>query len=283
MECGGPPDTLSSEGSGGRSNKGYGDCNEEQMKADNFDLQAYFSRIGFQGAASADFATLKSMMRCQLFTVPFENLDVQNGKIVSLVPEEIYTKIVDRQRGGYCYEVNGLFAMALDALGIPHRFVAARPMTYPVRRPKTHMAVVATIDGSQWLCDLGFGSYGIREPVNMNDLDREIMQDFDTFRLSKSPEGNYLLQSIADGVSKNLYEFNLAPQEWVDFEPANYLNSTHPDSIFMKSLLVVLQTPSGKEVLIGNRFKSVSEGRLMELTVDREEIPAFLQRKFSLR
>ncbi len=283
MECGGPPDTLSSEGSGGRSNKGYCDCNEEQMKADNFDLQAYFSRIGFQGAASADFATLKSMMRCQLFTVPFENLDVQNGKIVSLVPEEIYTKIVDRQRGGYCYEVNGLFAMALDALGIPHRFVAARPMTYPVRRPKTHMAVVATIDGSQWLCDLGFGSYGIREPVNMNDLDREIMQDFDTFRLSKSPEGNYLLQSIADGVSKNLYEFNLAPQEWVDFEPANYLNSTHPDSIFMKSLLVVLQTPSGKEVLIGNRFKSVSEGRLMELTVDREEIPAFLQRKFSLR
>ena len=190
---------------------------------------------------------------------------------------------MDRQRGGYCYEVNGLFAMALDALGIPHRFVAARPMTYPVRRPKTHMAVVATIDSSQWLCDLGFGSYGIREPVNMNDLDREIMQDFDTFRLSKSPEGNYLLQSIADGVSKNLYEFNLSPQEWVDFEPANYLNSTHPDSIFMKSLLVVLQTPSGKEVLIGNRLKSVSEGRLVELTVNREEIPAFLQRKFSLR
>ena len=95
------------------------------MKAQNFDLQAYFARIGFQGAASADFATLKRMMRCQLFSVPFENLDVQAGKIVSLVPEEIFHKIVDRQRGGYCYEVNGLFAMVLGALGIPYQFVAA--------------------------------------------------------------------------------------------------------------------------------------------------------------
>ena len=110
------------------------------------------------------------MMRCQLFSVPFENLDIQQAKVVSLVPEEIYQKIVDRQRGGCCYEVNGLFAMALGALGIPYQFVAARPLTYPVRRSKTHMAIVATTEGEQWLCDLRFGSYGIREPVNLSGL-----------------------------------------------------------------------------------------------------------------
>jgi N-hydroxyarylamine O-acetyltransferase len=77
-------------------------------------------------------------MRYQLFSVPFENLDVQQGKVISLVPEEIYRKIVERNRGGYCYEVNGLFAMALNALGIPYQFFAARPMTYPVRRPKPY-------------------------------------------------------------------------------------------------------------------------------------------------
>ena len=73
------------------------------MKPDIFSLSAYFSRIGFEGAASVDFTTLKRMMRCQLFSVPFENLDVQQGKVVSLVPDEIYRKIVDRNRGGYCY------------------------------------------------------------------------------------------------------------------------------------------------------------------------------------
>ena len=252
------------------------------MIAPNFDLQAYFSRIGFQGAALADFATLKRMMRCQLFSVPFENLDVQQGKVVSLLPDEIYRKIVERQRGGYCYEVNGLFAMALGALGIPYQFVAARPMTYPVRRPKTHMAIVMTIEDEQWLCDLGFGSYGIREPFNLTWIDREIMQDFDTFKLSKSPEGDYILQSFTNDAWKNLYEFNLSPQEWVDFEPANYMNSTHPDSIFVQWLMVVLQNPSGKEVLLGDRFQSFSEGKTKGWTVKHENIPAFLQQKFSL-
>ncbi len=253
------------------------------MKPDNFSLLAYFSRIGFEGAASADFTTLKRMMRCQLFSVPFENLDVQQGKVVSLVPEEIYCKIVNRNRGGYCYEVNGLFAMALEALGIPWQFVAARPMTYPVRRPKTHMAIVVPIEGEKWLFDLGFGSYGIREPLNLNWLDREIRQDYETFKLTKSPDRDYLLQLLSDGVWTNLYEFNLSPQEWVDFEPANYLNSMHPSSIFVRSLMVVMQNPSGKDVLIGERFKSVSAGRTTGWTVRCEDIPELLLQKFSLR
>src|SRR2546427_879975 len=78
-------------------------------------------------------------MRQQLFSVPFENLDVQAGKIVSLVPEDIAGKILGGARGGYCYEVNGLFAMALQALGIAYRFVAARPMFYPADRKSTRL------------------------------------------------------------------------------------------------------------------------------------------------
>jgi len=142
---------------------------------------------------------------------------------------------------------------------------------------------VVTIEGEQRLFDLGFGSYGIREPVNLNWIDRDIRQDYETFRLTISPERDYLLQSLNDGVWTNLYEFNLSPQEWVDFEPANYLNSTHSDSIFVRSLMVVMQNPSGKDLLIGDRFKSVSEGRTTGWTVRREDIPKLLQQKFSLR
>src|SRR5256885_12462120 len=80
------------------------------MQASNFDLQAYFRRIGFSAgdSAQANAATLHALMRQQLFSVPFENLDVQAGKIVSLVPEDIAGKILGGARGGYCYEVNGL-------------------------------------------------------------------------------------------------------------------------------------------------------------------------------
>lgn len=252
------------------------------MKAENFTLEDYFERIGHRGEARADIATLTALMRCQLFTVPFENLDVQAGRIVSLVPEEIVEKIVGRRRGGYCYEVNGLFCMALEALGIAYQFVAARPMFYPVRRPKTHMAVVVTLAGEQWLCDLGFGSYGIRAPLRLDRLDVEVRQDDDVFMLSR-PEGrDYLLQARVNGEWVNQYAFDLSPQEWIDFMPANYLNSTHPEAIFVQKLLVVRHAPSGRAILFGDTLKMIGNGQVQVESVAAERVDAVLAETFGL-
>ena len=252
------------------------------MKAENFVLQEYFDRIDFSGDAKAYIVTITGMMRCQLFSVPFENLDVQAGKIVSLVPEEIVDKIIGRKRGGYCFEVNGLFAMALEALGFPYQFVAARPMMYPVRKPKTHMAIVVKADGEEWLCDLGFGSYGIRAPMRLNLLDAEIKQDFDTFMLSKTNEREYLLQALVEGKWADQYAFDLSPQEWIDFAPANYLSSTHPDAIFVQKLVVVLHNPKGRESLSDHILKTVSEGRVEKQTTRPEDRASILSSRFRL-
>jgi len=252
------------------------------MHCDNFDLSRYFRRINYTGPAAADSATLHNIMRHQLFTVPFENLDVQAGKVVSLVPEEICDKILHQGRGGYCYEVNGLFAMALEALGIPYRFVAARPMFYPVRRPKTHMAIIAEVDGRQWLCDLGFGSYGIRAPIALDALGRDIKQDFDTFKLTCGAHGEYLLQAKVEGEWCNQYGFDLSPQEWIDFAPANYLNSTHPDAIFVQKLLIVQHRPEGRMILLGDMLKTVTADGVEKQLLAEEEIDAVLQSRFGL-
>jgi len=252
------------------------------MKADNFELQKYFDRIAFSGDAKVDIATVAGMMRCQLFTVPFENLDVQSGKAVSLVPEHIVDKIIDRRRGGYCFEVNGLFAMALEALGVTYQFVAARPMMYPVRKPRTHMALVVQADGQEWLCDLGFGSYGIRAPMRLDLLDAEINQDFDTFMLSKINQREYLLQALVEGKWADQYAFDLSPQEWIDFAPANYLSSTHPDAIFVQKLVVVLHNPKGRISLTGDTLKTVIEGRVEKQAIRPEEKAAILNSRFGL-
>ena len=159
-----------------------------------------------------------------------------------LVPEDIADKLLHRGRGGYCYEVNGLFAMALDALGITYRFVAARPMFYPARRPKTHMALIAEVDDRLWLCDLGFGSYGIRAPLAIDMTDTDIEQDFDTFRLIRDVNNEYLLQAKVE-VHGLINTVLICPREWIDFVPANYLNSTHPDAIFVQKLLIVQHAP----------------------------------------
>jgi N-hydroxyarylamine O-acetyltransferase len=251
------------------------------MHAANFTLDAYFARIGFHGPARADLATVTALMERQLFTVPFENLDVQAGKVVSLVPEEIVDKIVGRHRGGYCYEVNGLFAMALHALGIEYDFVAARPMFYPVRRPRTHMALVVRVEGRRWLCDLGFGSYGPRAPLALDELKREVAQGHDRFRLSR-PDDDYLLQAEVEGEWISQYAFSPVPQEWIDFAPANWLNSTHPDAIFVQKRLVVMHRPEGRTILLGDSLKTVRHGQVERRTVTEAEIPALLTEQFSL-
>jgi len=232
------------------------------MKAANFDLNTYLERIGFEGEPKADFETLEELMRCQLYTVPFENGDVWHGKIVSLVPEEIVEKIVIRHRGGYCYELNGLFCMALEAIGIPYTMHSARPRyNYTERRPKTHMVLRVDLGSVFYLCDLGFGGYGLREPVNIARLPVESKQGPDRFRVSRLNEREYLLQVKLEGEWTDLYSFDLIPQEWIDYTLPNYFNSTSPDTIFTKKKLAILQNPTGRKFLIDNELKILtSEG-----------------------
>lgn len=251
------------------------------MQAANFNLQDYFDRIGYQGQLSADVATLNALMRCQLFSVPFENTEVQAGKVVSIVPEDIVEKIIYQHRGGYCYEVNGVFAMALQALGFNYQFVAARPMFYPVRRPKTHMAIVVHVGQQIWLCDLGFGSYGIRAPMALDELDREVRQDHDCFMLTATGD-TFLLKVKVDEAWQPQFAFDLTPWEWIDFYPANYMNSTHPDAIFVQKLLVVLHTQAGRHILFGNTLKTIHQGVVEKRFLSAEEKGEVLKAVFGL-
>ncbi len=252
------------------------------MQADNFTLEDYFKRIGYQGVPAVDVKTLAALMRCQLFTVPFENLDVQAGKVVSMVPEEIVEKIIFNPRGGYCYEVNGLFAMALAALGFEYTLIGARPMFYPARRPKTHMVLAVKVDDQLWLCDLGFGSFGIRAPLNLSLVDKTIQQDDDFFRIGKLGDNNFIMQALVDGEWVSQYGFDLYPHEWIDFFPANFLNSKHPEAIFVQKLLVVKHNPTGRSILVGNRLKKMANGIVESRELADAELQTVLRDEFGL-
>lgn len=251
------------------------------MHADNFNLDLYFARIGYAGAAEANLDTVTALLRHQLRNVPFENLDVLAGRAISLKPEDIVDKIVHRRRGGYCYEVNGLFALALTALGVPWRFVGCRPMTYPARRPRTHMGVLVTLDGEEWLCDAGFGSYGMRAPMRL-ETRGVVRQDEDEFELTRSDAGEYVLRARVDGAWANQYGFDLAHHEWIDFLPANWLNSTHPETLFTQHRIVMRQTPEGRLILFDERLKTVAGGQTRTREIVPDELPAVLREHFGL-
>lgn len=253
------------------------------MQAQNFILADYLQRIDFTGAAAPDPDTLCQLMRCQLRAIPFENLDVQAGKIVSIVPEDIVNKIVYGQRGGYCYEVNSLFAMALATLGFEYDLIGARPMFYPQRRPKSHMVLMVKLGEERWLCDTGFGSFGLRAPVGLHQIGQVIQQDNETFMLDKNERGEFVLKALVKGEWANQFGFDLQPMEMIDFMPVNYYNSTHPDAVFVQRYLVMQQRPDGRTLLSGNQLKQLRGDQETVTEITGEQLDEVLWREFKLK
>ncbi len=129
---------------------------------------------------------------------------------------------------------------------------------------------------------LGGGSYGIRAPLALDMIDTDIEQNFDIFRLARDANGEYLLQAKVEGEWANQYGFDLSPQEWIDFVPANDLNSTHPDAIFVQKLLIVQHRPEGRVILLGDVLKTVTADGVEKQQLSEDEIAHELKNRFAL-
>jgi N-hydroxyarylamine O-acetyltransferase len=133
------------------------------------DLQAYFDRIGFAGEAPPDAATLTRLHRAHLSAIPYENFDVQLGRPLTPDPQAAFEKIVTHRRGGWCYEMNGLFGAALDALGFKVTRLAGA-----VRRDLmgdimvgNHLVLLVALQ-EPWIADVGFGD-GMLDPYRLRE------------------------------------------------------------------------------------------------------------------
>jgi N-hydroxyarylamine O-acetyltransferase len=257
--------------------------NHHKIEASTFNLEQYLNRIKFSGKIELNIEGITKLMRSQLFSVPFENIDVQAGKVISLNGDDIVNQIVNLKRGGYCYQINGLFSLALQEIGIPHYYVAARPLVNPGQNPKTHLGIIATIENEAYLIDLGFGGNSIRKPLKLSEIGTEIQHDSDTFTLIKTEDNDYLLQILMGTEWSNLYSFDLTPQRWIDFKPANHYNYSHPDSVFTQNLIVVLQNPLGKKILFKNALKSVTNGTSEIVSFEDAQLENILASEFDLK
>ena len=257
--------------------------NNYKIEAPGFDLQQYLKRIKFEGEIQLNLEGIKKLMQSQIFSVPFENIDVQAGKAISLIGDDIVNQIVTKNRGGYCYQINGIFSLMLQEIGLPHYYIAVRPLVNPDPNAKTHLAIIATIENEEYLIDLGFGGNSIREPLKLSEIGTEIQHDWDTFSLVKTDENEFLLQILIGKEWTNLYSFDLTPQRWIDFKPANYYNYSNPDSVFTQKLIVVLQNPSGKKILSKNSLKSVTNGIAEIISFEDNQLDTVLETEFNLK
>lgn len=247
------------------------------------DIQTYLKRLNLNQALKVDLDTLITLHRAHAFTIPFENFNVRLEKPISIEPKDIFEKLILNNRGGYCYELNILFAELLKEIGFKVTPLIGRPLYgyNNALRPRTHMILKVHLHQKNYLCDLGFGGKGLIEPIELvYGQDNE--QFGEVFSLANHPEG-YELQCKIEDEWLSLYSFDLTEQSYIDYELANFYNMSSPDSRFTQQIICAKPTPQGRILLLDKTFKYVHEGKNIIKTLDSiEEYEAILHTYFNI-
>ncbi|MFD8708691.1 arylamine N-acetyltransferase [Kitasatospora sp. NPDC059648] len=237
---------------------------------------AYLERIGVRapGAPSAD--GLARLQRAHLLAVPFENLSIHLGEPVVLEPAALVAKLVDRRRGGFCYELNGAFAELLRSLGYRVSLLAARTfLGGQPGPPMDHLALRVDLD-EPWLVDVGFGRFG-ELPLRLDERGEQAdPQGVFTVR----PYGGHgELDVLMDGEPQ--YRLDLRPYRLADFAPTCWWQTTSPQSHFTRSTTCSLLAPDGgRTTLSGTRLIRTAPdgGRTEEQLTDAAALSAYRER-----
>ena len=214
---------------------------------------AYLARIGYAGGREPNAANLAALVRAHRLAVPYETLDLWRRRRTTLRLEEIYDKVVTRRRGGYCFELNGLFAWLLGDLGYNVReyfgrwLLAEAPSPIPMRR---HRVVCVALPGlPNQIVDVGIGLPFLLTPIDFA-FDRLQVKDGRRYRIVRDPTLGAVVEVETAGTRTRLFSFGTEPQLPADFEHAHWWCQTHPDSCFLSSLWVYRPRADGGAVSI---------------------------------
>ena len=217
------------------------------------DVDRYLDRIGFSMVPEPNLDTLAALQRAHLTAVPFENLDVYHGVPVRTDTDWSLAKIVDRKRGGWCFENNGAFAALLEALGFEVVRLGAAVLLGGPNQLIDHLTIEVMLD-KPYLVDVGFGD-SFMCPL---DLNRRGPQDggTGTFELIDSSQGLTLTQHH-DGVPAALFRFRRMHLSLADFEPASQRLQTDPELHWSQKPFATRLIDGGPDrvSLLGDRLK----------------------------
>lgn len=229
----------------------------------------YLDRIGLDSAPRATVDGVETLMRAHLTNVPFENLDVYFQQGVSTDPTWSLSKVLDRRRGGWCFELNSAFAALLEALGFDVRLLGAAVLLRGPNRIVNHLALEVVIEGRPHLVDVGFGDgFAVPLPLNTPD-DVRLDGRTGTFGFMAGAEGTTLVR-YDDDVPAAQYRFRRVALRYSDFEPASDRLYHDAESIFRLGPAVTRLLDQGPDrvTLTTDRLRLVTDGRTTDAPIE---------------
>ena len=242
-------------------------------------VDRYFARIGYTGPRDATLGTLRALHRAHLLAIPYENLDIHLGLPLTLDADAMFTKLVDERRGGWCFEMNGVFGRVLETLGFTVRYLsgAVGRAERGWRAQGNHLVLLVTLD-RPWIADVGFGD-GFLTPLPLevghyrqDFLQYQVSRDGPRWRVHNHQFGG------ADG-----FDFTLTARRLDDFANQCLELQTAPESSFVKSTVCERMLPNGILMLRGAVLREVhAEGVTTAVVESAAAFDRVLRERFDL-
>ncbi len=245
--------------------------------------ETYLGRIGYNGSTRPSLNVLRKLHRRHLLSIPFENLDIHLHRPIVLSEAAFYNKIIKSKRGGFCYELNGSFALLLKRLGFNVSMLSSRVERKGGRFSPDfdHMTLLVHLK-EPWLADVGFGdSFTEPKQLNISGSQADHGKDYHFTRkdrwilLSQRSQGN--------GLWRPQYKFRLTPRKLEDFVPRCRWQQTSPSSRFRKSRICTRLTSNGRLTLTDTKFIVTRGSTKLERPLKNpEEFTALLDQHFGI-
>jgi N-hydroxyarylamine O-acetyltransferase len=250
------------------------------------DIPQYLARIQYAQPLKPDAQTLQGLQLAHMLHVPFENLDIGRKRPIVLTEDALWEKIIVQKRGGFCYELNGLFARLLTEIGFDITYLNAR-----VFKPEGklgidfgHLALLVKIprQPGHWLVDVGFGD-SFTKPLRFDEPGEQI-QGLRSYRLEQTADGYITWQKNYDGIWQRQYFFGLTPRSFpIDYESACLYHQTSSLSSFTRGNIISQATPGGRVSLEDGRLILTKNGQRSERPVaDKGEYESLLKEYFDI-
>ncbi|MFH2006117.1 MAG: arylamine N-acetyltransferase [bacterium] len=247
-------------------------------------VDTLLQRIGFEGTPEPPWEptakALRELHLAWLIAVPFEDLDIHLGREILLDEAALHDKIVGERRGGFCYELNGLFAALLRELGFKVTLLSARVFKPGGQlTPEFDHLTLLVEQEERWLVDVGFGDC-FREPLRLDTADVQ-SDGFREFRIEPEPDDAFVLwQRKPEEDWERQYQWTLAPRQLVEFTDRCRFQQYSPDSHFVHRRMCTRATPTGRVSLVdgalivtdgAERTQRLLSGRSAQQTMLREQ------------
>ena len=246
------------------------------------DVSTFLQRINYDGPLTPSAETLRQLHLAHLLSVPFENLSIHRREPIVLDDAALFEKIVRRKRGGFCYELNGLFAALLRELGFNVAMLSAEVANNEGEFgvPFDHMTLMVTLE-ERWLADVGFGD-SFREPLLLEEREPQIQGD-KAFRIEETETHLVMSRRPDNGDWQPQYRFTLVPYGYADYDEMCRFHQTSPESHFTQKRICSRATIDGRVSLSEMRLITTSgrDRREVELSSETQYADA-LREKFGM-